>query len=85
MRKKIDSLHRITIPVAYLKELGIKDNQELEIEKMDNKIIIINPHGMRSGLEIENMYNNIHNLEPRGEYDKGFEDALKYVLRKENE
>ena len=85
MRKKIDNLHRITIPVAYLKELGIKDGQELEVEKVDDKIIINNINGVRSCKEIENMYNNIRHLQPRTEYDKGFEDALKFVLRKENE
>lgn len=83
MKKKIDQLHRISIPVAFLKELGIKDNQEVEVEKIDNKIVISNPNGMRSYEEIKKMYNDIRNLAHSGEYDKGFEDALKMVLNKE--
>lgn len=82
MLKKIDKLNRIVIPAPYLKELGIEADQELEVEKVGNKIIISNPVGMRSKEEIEKMYEDICNLANRNDYDKGFEDALKMVLNK---
>ena len=82
MLKKINSEGRIVIPAPYLKELGIEADQELDVEKAGNKIIISNPAGMRSKEEIEKMYEDISNLANRSEYDKGFEDALKMVLNK---
>lgn len=82
MLKKIDDLGRVIIPFEYRKELGIELNQQLEVEKVGNKIVLTNPKGMRSKEEIEKMYKDIRNLEHRGEYDKGFEDALAFVLRK---
>ena len=85
MKKRIDDLGRIVLPQPFRKELGIEPNQELEVTKEGNKIIIGNPKSMRTKEEIEQMYNNLRNLEARGEYDKGFENALRFVLRKEGE
>lgn len=82
MKKRIDDLGRIVLPQPFRKELGIKDNQELEIEKTDNKIIITNPKGIRSIEEIKEAYKGIRDL-AESEYTKGFEDALKYVLNKD--
>lgn len=85
MKRTIDDLGRIVIPSEIRKELDIQPYQELRIELNNNKIVISNPKGMRSKEEIEKMYKDIRNLEHRGEYDKGFEDALKMVLNKESE
>lgn len=83
--KKIDNLGRIVIPNEFRKSLGIELDQEIKMDLIDNKIVISNINGMRSKEEIEKMYKDIRNLEHRGEYDKGFEDALKMVLNKESE
>lgn len=82
MKKKIDNLHRLVIPVAFLKELGIEDNQDVEVEKIGNKIVISNPKGIRSKDEIEKMLHDAKKLN-QDEYTKGFIDALKIVLNKD--
>lgn len=84
MKRKIDDLARIVIPAEMRKELGIELNQELEIEKVENKIIISNPKGMKSKSEIEKMLHDVSKLEAT-EYNKGFIDALKMCLNKEGE
>lgn len=81
MKKKIDNLNRLVIPAPYIKELGIEADQEIEVEKVGNKIIITNPKGMKTKEEIEKMYDDIKKL-VKSEYDKGFIDALKMVLNK---
>ena len=81
MKKRIDDLGRLVIPQPFRDELGIKPNQDLDVELVGNKIILTNPQGIRSKEEIEKMYKDIRNLEHRGEYDKGFEDALAFILR----
>lgn len=82
MNRAIDDLGRIVLPAEMRKELGIEPNQELKIELIGNKIMISNPGAMKTKAEVEKMYKDICNLENRGEYDKGFEDALKMVLNK---
>lgn len=82
MKKTIDINHRVVIPVSFLNELGLKRGDEVEIEKIDNKIIITNPIGMHSYEEIKEMYNKVKRIEDKSEYNIGFEEALKFVLRK---
>ena len=43
MKRKIDELGRFVIPKEIRKELGIKDNDLINIECTGNKIIITNP------------------------------------------
>ena len=43
MKKKIDSLGRIVIPYDLRKEIGLKNNDEANIELDNNKIIITKP------------------------------------------
>ena len=82
MKKKIDSLGRLVIPEPYRTELGIELEQNVEIEKIGNKIVISNPKGIRSKDEIEKMLHDAKNLN-QDEYNKGFIDALKMVLNKD--
>lgn len=51
MKKKIDNLGRIVIPKAMLKELGIKEDVNIEIK--NKQIIITNTKQMRTRGEIE--------------------------------
>lgn len=81
MKKKIDDLGRIVIPQPFRDELGIEPNQEIEVDKVGNKIVITNPKGMKTKEEIEKMYEDIKKL-AKSEYDKGFIDSLKMVLNK---
>jgi AbrB family looped-hinge helix DNA binding protein len=81
MKRNIDNLGRIVIPSEMRNELGIKPNQELDIEKVGNKIIITNPEGILSRDEIETMYRDICKTD-NGEYNNGFRDALKMILKK---
>ena len=85
MRINIDNAGRIVIPKKMRDDIGIELNQNVEILKEDNKIVIMNPDSMRLQSEVEEMYNKIEVLENKSEYDLGFENALKFVLRKENE
>lgn len=82
MKKKIDRLGRLVIPEPYRTELGIELEQNVEIEKIGNKIVITNPKGIRSKDEIEKMLHDAMKLKP-DEYTKGFIDALKMVLNKD--
>lgn len=82
MKKKIDSLGRLVIPEPYRTELGIELEQNVEIEKIGNKIVISNPKGIRSKDEIEKMLHDAKNLN-QDEYTKGFINALKMVLNKD--
>ena len=83
MLRKIDTLNRIVIPNEIRKELGIEPNQELEIEKVGNKIIITNPKGTLSKDEIETMYKEICKLDET-EYNIGFRNALEMILNKKS-
>ena len=85
MLKKIDKLGRIVIPEPFRKELGIELEQDVEMITDGRQITITNNKGMIPQLEIERVYNNIRKNKSNSEYDKGFEDALKFVLGKEND
>lgn len=82
MKKTIDNKCRIIIPLDFRRELNIEANQEIEMEKHGNKIIITNPKGIRSKEEIEKMFHDVSKLKVVTEYQKGFIDALKMVLNK---
>lgn len=43
MNRKIDELGRLVIPKEMRNKLGIKDNDPVNIECIENKIIITNP------------------------------------------
>ena len=76
------SIHRLFGGFTNLyKELGIEPNQEIEVDKVGNKIVITNPKGMKTKEEIEKMYDDIKKL-AKSEYDKGFIHALEMVLNK---
>ena len=83
MLRKIDDLGRVVIPSEMRNELGIEPNQELDIEKMDSKIIITNPKGMLSRDEIETMYKEICKLDET-EYNIGFRNALEMILNRKS-
>ena len=81
MKRNIDNLGRIVIPSEIRNELGIEPNQELDIEKVGNKIIITNPRGILSRDEIETMYKDMCKLDET-EYNIGFRNALEMILKR---
>lgn len=83
MLRKIDDLGRVVIPSEMRNELGIEPNQELDIEKVGNKIIITNPSGTLSKDEIETMYKEICKLDET-EYNIGFRNALEMILNRKS-
>lgn len=83
MKRNIDNLGRVVIPAEMRNELGIEPNQELEIEKVGNKIIITNPKGILSKEEIETMYKGVCKLDET-EYNIGFRNALEMILNKKS-
>lgn len=83
MLKRIDELGRIVIPKTYREETDIKINEDVEILRDGNNIIIKKIDCMRSKETIEEAYRTLQLEKTGSDYDKGFEDALKFVLGKE--
>jgi AbrB family looped-hinge helix DNA binding protein len=86
MLKKVDELGRITIPKSFRSELNIALGDEVQMVRNGNKIILTNPNVnlMMEQEEVESLFKNISYFEKQDDYSKGFADALKTVLRKEN-
>ena len=83
MLKRIDELGRIVLPKSFREEIGVKNNEDVEMISKDNQIIIKKANCMPTLKDIEEAYRTLQ-LEKTGrDYDKGFEDALKFVLGKE--
>lgn len=85
MRKRIDNLGRFVIPKELREYLEIQENDELDFDIIDDKIIITKTNRIMSKSEIEELYHNVQrNLKSNkeSEYQKGFIDALKMILRK---
>lgn len=76
----IDNHNRLVIPKKFREALGITDKVKLEL--VGKKLIISNPNGMITQTEIEQLYEKFKNIGYKTDYDKGFEEALKFILRK---
>lgn len=83
MLKRIDELGRIVIPKTYREETDIKINEDVEILRDGSNIIIKKIDCMQSKEAIEEAYRTLQLEKTGSDYDKGFEDALKFVLGKE--
>ena len=83
MKRSIDNLGRICLPIEMRNDLDIEPNQDLDIERVGNKIIITNPKGTLSKDEIETMYKEICKLDET-EYNIGFRNALEMILNKKS-
>ena len=44
MKRVLDNLGRVCIPIEFRRALNIEDGQEIEISLVDNQIIITNPN-----------------------------------------
>ena len=88
MKRRVDSLGRISIPKDLRKEAGIIDNSEVDIEIKDNKIIVSNPDGIRSREEIEEKIKRVTDEAIAGEVNDtiagAFIAGLKWVINKED-
>lgn len=84
MLKRIDELGRIVIPKTYREETDIKINEDVEILRDGSNIIIKKIDCMQSKEAIEEAYRTLQlEKDKNSEYDRGFEDALKFVLGKD--
>lgn len=83
MLKRIDELGRIVLPKSFREEIGVKNNEDVEMVSKDNQIIIRKARCMPTLQSIEEAYRTLQLEKTGSEYDKGFEDALKFVLGKE--
>lgn len=85
MKRKIDKLNRLVIPREMINELGIKLEDEVEIELKDNKVIITNPKNIdyKSIIEqaVELLKHQIDILESKDMFHNG-EDELLNILKK---
>ncbi len=85
MKRKIDKLNRLVIPREMINELGIKLEDEVEIELKDNKVIITNPKNIdyKSIIEqaIDLLKHQIDILESKDMLHNG-EDELLNILEK---
>jgi AbrB family looped-hinge helix DNA binding protein len=81
MNKRIDELGRLCIPKAMRNELGINDNDLVNIECKDNKIIISNAKEIRSREEIKNFLERLKANDD--DLSKGMKTALEWCLKED--
>ena len=84
MLKKIDRLGRVDIPKVFRKELGIELDEFIEINKEGDKIVISKMSNMLSEEAIRHLYNTWLKSKTDSEYDRGFGEALEFILGKGN-
>lgn len=83
MLKKIDNLGRVVVPIPFRKEIGVELNEYVDMVVQDNTIIIKKMDKMLSKEAIKHFYKNFEKGKSDSDYDKGFSDALKFVLGEE--
>ena len=76
MRRKIDDVGRLVIPIEMKREIGLENGSEVDMELEGNKIILTNPKGMKSREEIERVYKRTN--------DNVIKEILKWVLNEED-
>ena len=80
MLKKIDKLGRIVIPEFLRKEIGIELDDYVDIAKQGDSIVITKGNKMLSQDAIKHVLNVCKENSTGSDYDKGYIDALNYVL-----
>ena len=81
VNKKFDDLGRISLPMAFKKELGLKNGEEATVELIDDKIVITNPKRIKNKEEIKAEIKRIKDTDTEiTYYEKGFLEALNWVL-----
>lgn len=83
MLKKIDKLGRIVIPEFLRKEIGVELEDYVDITKEGNSIIITKDIKMLSQDAVKHLIKTYKEYSTGSDYDKGYIDALNYVLGKE--
>ena len=84
MLKKIDNLGRIVIPDVFRKELGVSLDEYVEMNKKGNEIVISKVNNMMNEEAIRCFYENWQKTKTDSEYDRGFDEAIKFILGKGN-
>lgn len=60
MKRKIDKLGRISLPVDFRRELNLNVGEEAEIELKGNKIVVSKPNGNKIDNLLEELYESVN-------------------------
>ena len=82
MKRKIDELGRVVIPKEMRKELDIEENEPVNIEIQDNKIIITKPNTVDYKAIVEKVIKHIEEKKGNLRY---YEDERMWVSDLEDE
>lgn len=84
MKRKIDKLGRLVIPKEIRKELNIREEDDIDIQFADNKIILTKPNDIDYKAIINNAIREINNINSDDNiYDKLYK--VRYILETGNE
>lgn len=84
MKRKIDKLGRLVIPKEIRKELNIREEDDIDIQFADNKIILTKPNDIDYKVIINNAIREINNIDSDDNiYDKLYK--VRYILETGNE
>lgn len=84
MKRKIDKLGRLVIPKEIRKELNIREEDDIDIQFADNKIILTKPNDIDYKVIINNAIREINNINSDDNiYDKLYK--VRYILETGNE
>lgn len=85
VRRKIDQLGRVTIPSTMKNQLGLENGDDVDIDLQDNKLVVTNPSGMKSEMEISIKLGALKKLQETMPDDECLEEqirTLEWVLNK---
>lgn len=83
MIAKLDDKNRIVIPKKMLQELDYKKDDELYLKVENNRLILERSKRIKRQIEIEFELLDLEEVESPSEYQKGYMEALNWVLNKE--
>lgn len=85
IKRKIDQLGRLVIPSDMKRQIGLENGNEADIELQNDRIIVTNPCGMKSEMEITFKLNALKKLKETMPDDECIEEqirTLEWVLNK---
>lgn len=83
MIAKLDDKNRIVIPKKILQELDYKKDDELYLKVENDRLILERSKRIKRQIEIEFELLDLEEVESPSEYQKGYMEALNWVLNKE--
>lgn len=83
MIAKLDDKNRIVIPKKMLQELDYKKDDELYLKVENDRLVLERSKRIKRQIEIEFELLDLEEVESPSEYQKGYMEALNWVLNKE--